>query len=381
MPRLTGEDLRLRTLARQFPAVPAAPGPGDIVALLDHLGPIQSQVPRAPFLALAARLPGMAYADLCGLFESGAVLKGTNIRGTVHTSTAPQFASLNAAAVEARRGPIRATLRLDAVSPEDLEREIERYCWGQWRPRRDVVDHARGWLREHDPQALTEPLETTFGASLVWGHSGLCRRPKDGHWERRTDAFHQTARARLADLSVVPLSVALPHLVRTYLAALGPATRDDLSYFFGLRIRDVDAALAALDPELEVLSGPDDERYVDLLGAPTAPGAEPGLRLLPEFDALLVGFHGRHRSRFVARDQLEEIWARANGIFSPAVLWEGRLVGTWRTTRPAQRTAIEVTMLGDWRPLAADLFAQAVADVERALAVQVTDVVVRPRPI
>jgi hypothetical protein len=177
------------------------------------------------------------------------------------------------------------------------------------------------------------------------------------------------------------LSVALPHLVRTYLGALGPATRDDLSYFFGLRIRDVDAALAALDPELEVLSGPDDERYVDLLGAPTAPGAEPGLRLLPEFDALLVGFHGRHRSRFVARDQLEEIWARANGIFSPAVLWEGRLVGTWRTTRPAQRTAIEVTMLGDWRPLAADLFAQAVADVERALAVQVTDVVVRPRPI
>jgi len=59
MSRLTEEDLRLSTLARQFPAIDGR-DPDAVLELFRRLGPIQSQVPRAPFLTASSRLPDRA---------------------------------------------------------------------------------------------------------------------------------------------------------------------------------------------------------------------------------------------------------------------------------------------------------------------------------
>ena len=58
MGRLTEEDLRLSTLGRQFPAIGGC-DPDAVLELFRRLGPIQSQVPRAPFLTVSSRLPGV----------------------------------------------------------------------------------------------------------------------------------------------------------------------------------------------------------------------------------------------------------------------------------------------------------------------------------
>lgn len=371
MARLTLDELRARTLSRQFPD-PTGTSGGDAYALLTRLGPIQSQVPRAPFLTLSSRLPGIDHATITGLFAEHRLLKTSNLRGTVHTSVREQFGWLDAVARAGRAGPMRQQLQLAAVTPEAVVAEIEAYAGPEWRSRADLVAHLQHWLAEHDPADRPEEL-STFAANLIWGHSGLIRRPRDAHWKKRTDTWHRTARAVVSDVEPTGFAPSLAELVRIHLGAYGPATRDDLAYFFGVRLGAADAAVAALGEEVVRLAGPDREDYLDLAEPPVSGTTDPGLRLLPEFDGLLLGFCGRHRTRFLTADQLPTVWAKVNGVYAPTVLHDGRVVARWRTATQGRRTVIEVTMLDPYPSLADDLFAEPVRAVEQALDLTVAD--------
>lgn len=375
MPPLSEEDLRRSTLGRQFPEIAGR----DATAVLDlfhRLGPIQSQVPRSPFLAAASRLPGVSYATMTELFTTHQLLKTSNLRGTVHTSVRDQFALADAVARQVRAPTIRRHLGLVATTPEEVVAEVERLTGDQWRSRTEMVSHIRAWLAERDPDAT---IADTSAENLVWGHSSLIRRPRDRRWERRTDVYHRLASALLPELERPDPAAALAALVRVHLGAYGPVVRDDLAFFTGTGLRAVDAAVRALGAEVVHRAGPDGEDYLDLADPPPAGREDPGLRLLPEFDGLLVGLHGRHRTRFLTAEQLGKVWAKANGLLSPVVLDEGRIVASWRT-RPAgrERSAVEVQMLAPYRRLTEDRFDAPVTALEQVLDLRVGDVRVLP---
>jgi hypothetical protein len=367
------EELRRSTLRRQFPPVQGS-GPDAVLRLLDQLGPLQSQVPRAPFVSLAARLPGTDYATVCGLFESHQLLKASNLRGTVHTGTRRGFGWLDAVATLSRAGDLRRALRLRTVTAAQVDLEVRRFCASGWRPRADLVRHLRGWLAEHESGDSAAALTGTFSESVVWGNSGLVRRPRGTAWETRTDAWHHTAATLVDGVERTSTAEALVALVRGHLTAHGPATRADLSFFLGVGLTPVDAAVTELGDALVRLQGPDRETYLDLAEPPPEGSGEPGLRLLAEFDALLLGFCGRHRTRFVDDVGLGQIWAKANGLFKPVVLDGGRLVATWRTRTERGRTVLEVTPLTGAPTPADDAVAGPAADLARALDLDLADV-------
>jgi len=379
MVRLTHEALARMTLQRQFPRIRGR-GPGAVLDLVGRLGPIQSQVPRSPFLTASSRLPGVTYATVNSLFVDHRLLKTTNLRGTVHTSTHPPFAALDAMARPLRAGPMRNQLSLERVTPDDVTAEIERFCTDAWRTRAEIIAHTRAWLGEHESAEAAARLTGTYLESMTWGHSGLLRRPRDGSWEKRTDLYHRRARRVVDDLGETTIEAGLPGLVRTQLGACGPLTREDLAYFFGTGLGKVDQAVAVHGDEIVRLVGPDDEKLFDLAEPPTEGDPDPGLRLTAEFDALLVGFHVSHRTRFLTAAQLPEIWAQVNGVFFPAVLHDGRIVGFWKALTRSSRTDVEVTMLTPYAPLADDLFADQIAAVESVLGLTVTELRVRPHP-
>ena len=374
--RVTDEDLRLLTLRRQFPPIRGR-GPAAVVDLIGRLGPIQSQVPRAPFLTISSRLPGVSYGTVCALFESHELLKTSNIRGTVHTSVPEQFAWLDAVARRSRSAQLRSVLKLHQVTPEQLATEIEAFASEDWTPRSEIVAHARAWLagRETDD---ADQVPDVLSDSLLWGHSGLLRRPRDTRWDKRTDMFHQRARSLLPDLPEWDFAEALTRLVPVHLGSYGPVLREDLAFFFGTGLGAVDDALRRLGDEIIQLRGRNDEAYLDLATAPDNGQSDPGLRLLPEFDGLLVGYHGRNRTRFLTEQQLPKVWAKVNGLFSPVVLHGGFLVASWKTITKGRRTDIEVTMLDPHPVLADDLFADAIKATEQVLDLTVTDLRVRP---
>ena len=371
--RLTEEDLAQRTLARQFPGLPGRDAAA-VLELFRRLGPVQSQVPRSPFLTVASRLPGVDHAAVSGLFAGHALLKTSSLRGTVHTSGREHYPWLDAVARRTRAAAIRSQLRLHRMTPEELVAELEAFADDGWRHRDEIVAHARRWLLAHGEE-VGAAAAGSLPESLFWGHSGLLRRPRDGRWERRTDVHHRRARAVDPGLALPSFEEALTGLVRVHLAALGPATRQDLAYFHGTGLTAVDTAVRRLGGEVLHLEGPDGEDHLDLAGAPTVATGDLGVRLLPEFDALLVGYHGRHRTRFLSADQLEQVWAKVNGQFAPVVLRQDRLVGTWRTVAGRGRRArVEVTAFPGCRPPAEDELTEPVAAVAAVLDLEVEEV-------
>jgi DNA glycosylase AlkZ-like len=374
--QLSQDQLRRLTLSRQFPTIRGR-GPGEVVELFRHLGPIQSQVPRAPFLTISSRLPGVTYDTVCQLFESHQLVKTSNIRGTVHSSVPEQFAWLDAVARRTRSAQLRNVLKMQHVTPEQLAAETEAFASMDWRPRSEIVAHARAWLADREKGEAAD-ISDLLSDSLLWGHSGLLRRPRDTRWDKRTDIFHQRARSLLPGLPEWDFEEALTELVRVHLDSYGPALREDLAFFFGAGLGATDDALRRLGDQVIHLRGPDDEDYLDLADTPSGGTSDPGLRLLPEFDGLLVGYHGRHRTRFLTEQQLPKVWAKVNGLFSPVVLYDGHLVASWKTITKGRRTDIEVTMLDPHPVLADDVFDDAVAATEHVLDLKITDLRIRP---
>jgi hypothetical protein len=320
---------------------------------------------------------------VCELFESHQLVKTSNIRGTVHTSVIEQFAWLDAVARRTRAAQLRNVLELQQVTPEELAAEIEAFASRDWRPRSEIVAHARSWLAERETEDDAGNAPELLSDSLLWGHSGLLRRPRDTRWDKRTDIFHQRARSLLPDLAESDFAEALTKLVRVHLGSYGPALREDLAFFFGTGLGAVDDVLRRLGDEIMQLRGPNDEAYLDLADAPNDGASNSGpfdqkLHLLPEFDGLLVGYHGRNRTRFLTEQQLPKVWAKVNGLFSPVVLYGGDLVASWKTITKGRRTDIEVTMLDPHPVLADDLFVDAIAATEQVLGVKITDLRIRP---
>ena len=376
--KLTGERLRAMTLARQFPAIRGR-GERHLLDLFGRLGPIQSQVPRAPFLTAASRMPGVDYRTINTAFETHRLLKTTNLRGTVHSTVIEQFAAVDATRRPRNERDLARMLRLDVSAVTELIKDLESYCADEWRQRDALLDHVRRRLatRHRDrPRDLAD----TYTRNLVWGHSGLIRRPRDDHWESRTDSFHRTARRVVPEIGEVDHDAAVRTLARVHLASYGPATRDDIAWWLGVGLATVDRALTRLEPELVHHTGPDGADLLDLAEVPARRSADPGLRLLPEFDGLLLGYRGARRDRFIDHDQLDGIWARSNGLFSPAVLFHGRIVGSWRPSGPRTTTIIEINPFSPRAGISDDDLSPAVEATARALELVISDVRVVPGP-
>lgn len=140
--RLTKERLRRLTLKRQFPAIRGR-GVAVIEDFYRRLGPIQTQVPRAAHVSLAARLPGVSRDAITKAFQTHTIVKATNIRGAVHSSTADQHEWLSAVSERPRTLLLRNHLKLRRLRPAQVTDEIERFTHDEWRERDAVVAHVR----------------------------------------------------------------------------------------------------------------------------------------------------------------------------------------------------------------------------------------------
>ena len=379
-PAWTWEQLAAATLRRQFPKIRGR-GQGAVVEVVRRVGPIQSQVARAPFVTVSSRLPGTTYDAITAAHESWEIVRGSNLRGTVHTSVRDHHPLLDTITRRTMANGWRNHLRLSRVSPADVQAGIEEFATGEWRTPEELRAHLVAWLTEHEGGESGERARTTgVGRAFAHVHSAMIRRPLgEGGWERQsapgyrvaTDVFGTDRSAWLDDPDA-----ALVALTRQHLAAYGPANRRDIAWWSGEGLRNVDAALAGLAEELTERAGPDGQTYYDLAEPPAGGSTDPGVRLLPEFDAVLVGYDPKTRTRFLDPAHLPRIWAQQNGMFSSSVLAGGRLVASWRFAtatgnRPERR--IEVQMFPDQARLGEPDLADQVSALEAALAIRVTD--------
>lgn len=361
---VTWDDLAGKALARQFPTEDLS-----LVDLLTRIGPIQAQTARSPFLGLAARA-GVSHRALSAAYETGAVVRGSTIRGTVHTVVPTQHRVLDATTRVAQRQLWERTLRLEHHSMNEVWRAIEEYAEDTWRTPSELLEHLIQWLSDHGE--TRHRLRGAAGRYFAFGHGGLVRRPLGGGWEGQGAAGYRSA-AAVTGLALPTAADAPDAAVRLHLRSHGPASRHDLAWWSRLGLRVVDDVLDRLSTELVSMDGPMGRVYHDLRGSPDGVDI-PGVRLLPEFDALLCGYDSKARDRFVSPEHHERLWNPANGMILPPMMIDGRITGYWRMTGPGRRRALSVSYFDSTRRPRRGELDEPVAALARALGTEVAEV-------
>ncbi len=357
-------DLAGLALARQFPE---SGGSRDVASMLRRIGPVQSQTARSPYVALAARFPGITSAEISAAYDDLRIVRGSTLRGTVHTSTPADHPLLEVATRVGQRALWQRTLRPAGVTLEEVWAGIEEFAAADWRTPDELDAHLRAWLAEHDPFGQPR-IETRY---FAFGHGGLLRRPLSGGWAGQGRPGYRSAVALVGERGDVlgDPDGAMDALVRRHLACHGPASRRDLAWWGGVGLRVVDASLARLG--LPSRRGPDGLDYHDLPSPPAAVEL-PGVRLLPEFDALLCAYDPPARARFVSPEHYQRLWSPDNGLLLAPLLVDGRLTGHWRLPGSGPRRTCEVAWFGgSHRPTRAEL-EEPIAALESAYGIAVT---------
>src|SRR5687767_5604955 len=112
---------------------------------------MQTQTARSAFLGLAARFPGTTHADITEAYAAGAIVRGSTIRGTVHTASPAHYTVL---AEATRVGQHHRWARVLGISEEqiaDLWESVEDYA-REWRTPEELRLHLVDWLGKHSPE-------------------------------------------------------------------------------------------------------------------------------------------------------------------------------------------------------------------------------------
>jgi hypothetical protein len=134
---------------------------------------------------------------------------------------------------------------------------------------------------------------------------------------------------------------ALAELATRYFVSHGPATERDLAWWAGITLADARLAIDGAQGRLarEILDGETFWRGAAQHARRVASRA-PHVRLLPAYDEYTVAY--ADRSPLVeTRSRLD---ARGMGLLSPAVLVDGRVIGTWTRTIKGPRVNVAMKL-------------------------------------
>ena len=331
-------------IRRQHLAV-RAPRSGMLDVVSNIVG-THAQLMSSAELTLWARVESLERGAVeAALWEERRLVKTWAMRGTLHLLPAGELPLWVAAqgALEPRhhsaswlryfgvtRGEAEALL---AAIPHSLE--------GRALTREEL---AREVGRRTSSEALGEKLRESWGALLKPAafRGDLCFAPSDG----RNVRFVRP-QEWLGSWQEVSTDAGIAAVVRRYLAAYGPATREEFARWFGAR--------SAAQAERLIRGLGDEVTPVDIEGSTAwmlteledeLAAAEPSgiVRLLPAFDQYVVA--APRNSESVLPTAHKKRVYRPQGWLSPVVLVDGRIVGTWRHEQGSDRVGVHVEPFG-----------------------------------
>jgi hypothetical protein len=254
---------------------------------------LQAQYAPSPYVALWARVAGFRKEQLTRGLVDGTVVKAASFRTTLHVMSAAEFPQLASSYIETQRAR-----SVPAWRKEPWVRTAPVGPWPHTKPSADML-----W-----PEPLPDPLESSI------------------------------------------------RVVHQYLAAYGPATREDVVQFTGFRLRQI-------DPALDGLRTSEDEAGRTLYDLPRAPLAsgdrDAPVRFLPAFDSIILAH--RDRSRILPPEYLDVVIDKRNATTKNTFTVDGFIAGAWRIEK--RRIAIE-----PFAPLPARRRREVDAEGERLLA-------------
>jgi hypothetical protein len=321
----------------------------ELVAVTGAVCGVHAQVQAAAELQLAARVDGVAQAEVrSALWEQRALVKAWTLRGTLHLHPAQELplwhAARRAVLHEADKGLPAWRDPAGAVHPALDAEEVERVRAAVW----DSLD-GRCLLRD---ELILEVTKRVGGAARERLRSGfaffladLCQGPPDGSRITLVRPDQWIAGWR----EVTDENEALREVCRRFLRTYGPARPADFSEWFSSPVFKVAGARALFDElaaDLDEVAVDGVQRFV-LAGDVRFPDPLGHVRLLPEYDVYVMGF--RERDQLVPPRLRDLIAKHGRGRYEgPAgvrlVLVDGTAAGLWDRKKRGKRLELDVRL-------------------------------------
>lgn len=138
---------------------------------------------------------------------------------------------------------------------------------------------------------------------------------------------------------------ALAELAKRYFASHGPATLQDFVWWSGLKMTEARSGIEAIEPQFRKETVDEKTYWMPLDTHTDAPPQD--VYLLPGFDEYLLGY--TDRSAVLEAQYAKRICPGGNGMFSPTVVRNGQVIGTWKRVlkkNAAAMTACAFTQFG-----------------------------------
>jgi hypothetical protein len=333
-----------------------APGEhtSDVVDAARSLVCLHATDPATIYLSAAARVEGMAVADLDrALYADRSLVKHLAMRRTLFVFPRETMGVAQAGASSRVAGAERRRL------VRDVEKAGLYPDGGRWLAEAsERVLAALAGGREATSSELRREiplLEGSFayGEGKSWGGQvpigprvltilsaagQVVRASNDGAWNVSRPRWAAMASWLGEELAPPPEAEGVAGLVQRWLRAFGPGTAADVKWWLGSTVAAVRRALAdlrAVEVDLDGQTGyvlPDDLDETEPV--------EPWGALLPPLDPTTMGWFERAWYLGPYKEQLFD----TSGNAGPTVWWEGRIVGGWRQDEDG---AVELQMLED----------------------------------
>ena len=341
-PALLAWRMRRQQLAERAPA-------GEALGVVSRIAGLHAQVMASADAALRARVDGLPDDFLAqALWRDGTLVKTWAMRGTLHLLVSDELPTYVGALSRLRpRHHQPVWQRAYGVTREQADAMLAAIPKVLAREPLTRAELASAVARKAKEPALEEKLSDGFGALLKPAAFAGDLVFAEGEGQR----------VRFTTPGVTPEDgqEAAHRVVRTYLAAYGPAPREQFQRWFGMQSpAEAGRWLNALGDEVEEL----EQGWMLAADAAEAAATEPAgaVRLLPAFDPYVVAAPRKEEAVLAAAHRAEVY--RQQGWLSPVLLVDGVIRGVWNRAQDA----IELTPFG---PLAAAERAAATDEAER----------------
>lgn len=357
MPEFSAEQIRAlrlqaQGLAQRFPHTA-------LVDAVRAVGGIQAQLTAAMQLALRARVEQLTVADIdSAIADEKSLVRSWLMRGTLHLVTSDDLHWMNALFAPgfiAKGKGRRLQLGLDAETCASGLKAMRVILKGvEPLTRGEIVERLaeHGLKLERRSQA---PIHLIGLAALA---GILCLGPDTASGE----STYVLVEEWLKPSTPLPRDTALAELARRYLQGYAPASVRDFASWSGLTLTDAKAAweLLQADEKLSEVQVGAQKLWV-LKAAPADPKLPSSVRLLPAFDAYLLGY--ADRELIVPAKYQKQVYHGGQTV--PVVLRDGAAVGVWRYQKQCKRLNITVHAFEAFDAETEQCVAAEAEDIER----------------
>lgn len=134
---------------------------------------------------------------------------------------------------------------------------------------------------------------------------------------------------------------ALAELTKRYFLSHGPATLQDFVWWSGLTVAEAKAGIHSVKEQL-IQEMYNKQTYWMAQHERFGYDTSLAVHLLPSFDEYLVGY--KNRTAALGSLDFKQIVSAGNGIFSPVIVVDGRVAGTWKRTVQKNTVLIETNL-------------------------------------